>query len=119
MSHIVSIRTKVQDIVAVAAACHRLGLAAPFHGTARLFGGEASGVLVQFPGWRYPAIIDTTSGEVRFDNYAGQWGDRKNLDRFLQLYAVEKAKLEARKKGHVVTETLLQDGSIRVQIATV
>jgi hypothetical protein len=34
------------------------------------------------------------------------------------MYAVERTKIEARKKGHAVTETLLQDGSIRVQIAT-
>ena len=46
------------------------------------------------------------------------WGDPKELDRFLQAYAVEKTKLEARKKGHAVSEQLLQDGSIRVQIAT-
>jgi hypothetical protein len=36
----------------------------------------------------------------------------------VQCAVVEKAKIEARKKGHAVTETLLQDGSIRVQIAT-
>ena len=36
------------------------------------------------------------------------------LDRFLQAYAVEKAKLEARKAGHSATEHLLADGSIRV-----
>jgi hypothetical protein len=32
------------------------------------------------------------------------------------LYAVEKAKLEARKRGFSVTEQTLQDGSIKVQI---
>jgi hypothetical protein len=39
------------------------------------------------------------------------------LDAFLQAYAVEKAKLEARKQGHSVSEQQLADGSIRVQIA--
>ena len=34
------------------------------------------------------------------------------------MYAVERTKIEARKKGHAVTETTLQDGSIRLQIAT-
>src|SRR5437763_1598727 len=39
-----------------------------------------------------------------------------HLDRFLQMYAVEKAKLEARKKGFTVNEQALQDGSIKLQI---
>jgi hypothetical protein len=118
MSHIVTIKTKVQDVVAIAAACHRLGLAAPVQGATKLFSGTVSGLLVQFPGWNYPAVVDVASGEVRFDNYEGHWGDRAHLDHFLQLYAVERTKIEARKKGQAVTETLLQDGSIRVQIAT-
>ena len=44
------------------------------------------------------------------------WGEQQHLDRFLQLYAVEKAKLEARKKGYAVSEQTLQDGSIKLQI---
>jgi hypothetical protein len=34
----------------------------------------------------------------------------------MQSYAVEKAKLEARKKGYQVNEQQLQDGSIKLQI---
>ncbi len=45
------------------------------------------------------------------------WGDQGHLDHFLQMYAVEKAKLEARKKGYAVSEQALQDGSIRVSIS--
>jgi hypothetical protein len=71
---------------------------------------------MQLPGWQYPAVIDTQTGEVKFDNFAGHWGDQQHLDRFLQLYAVEKAKLEARKKGYAVSEQSLNDGSIKLQI---
>jgi hypothetical protein len=116
MSHVVTIQTRVHDPAAVAAACTRLGLAAPVQGTAKLFGGEATGLLVQLPGWRYPAVIDTATGSVRFDNFEGRWGDPRHLDNFLQLYAVEKAKSEARRKGYRVSEQALQDGSIKVQI---
>ncbi len=116
MSHIVTIATKVNDPAAVAAACQRLGLAEPVHGTAGLYSGEATGLLVQLPGWQYPAVIETTSGSIQFDNFAGRWGEQKHLDRFLQMYAVEKAKLEARKKGYQVSEQALQNGSIKVQI---
>lgn len=118
MSHIVSIKTVVRDPIAVAAACRRLNLAEPVVGKTQLFGGEVEGLIVQLPGWNYPAVVDVATGEVRYDNYMGHWGDQAHLDRFIQIYAVEKTKLEARKQGHSVTESVLQDGSIRLQIAT-
>jgi hypothetical protein len=73
MSHVVSIKSQVKDVVAIAAACHRLGLAAPVQGTAMLFSGTATGILVQLPGWNYPAVVDVASGEVRFDDFEGRW----------------------------------------------
>jgi hypothetical protein len=117
MSHIVQIQTKVRDPAAIAAACHRLLLPPPVHGTAHLYSGEATGLLVHLPDWEYPVVIDTAEGTVTFDNFNGHWGDQAQLDSFLQIYAVEKAKIEARKAGHVVTETHLQDGSIKLQIS--
>ena len=44
------------------------------------------------------------------------WGEEQHLNRFLQLYAVEKAKLEARTKGYAVSEQALADGSIKLSI---
>lgn len=116
MSHLVVIQTKVRDPAAVQAACQRLGLAVPVQGTARLYSGQASGLLLHLPGWRYPAVIDTASGTIQFDTYNGRWGEQHHLDHFLQLYAVERAKMEARQKGYAFTEQTLQDGSIRLQI---
>jgi hypothetical protein len=116
MSHVVTIQTKVHDPVAVAAACRRLNLADPVQGTARLYSGEATGLIVKLPGWQYPAVVEPLTGTVRYDNFGGHWGDQAHLDRFLQLYAVERAKLEARKKGFAVTEQALQDGGIKLQI---
>ena len=116
MSHIVSVKTEVRDPAAVVAACRRLGLPEPVHGTARLFEGEATGLLVKLPGWLYPVVCDTASGVVRFDNYNQQWGKQEQLDRLLQAYAVEKARIEARKRGHHVVEKSLADGSIEVTI---
>jgi hypothetical protein len=116
LSHIVQIQTKLHDPLAIREACLHLGLPAPVPGTAALYSGEASGLLVQLPGWEFPAVIDTLTGVVRYDNYHGAWGDPAHLDRFLQRYAVEKAKLEARKQGYTVTEQALQDGSIKLQL---
>ena len=116
MSHIVQIQTEVRDPAAVHAACRRLGLPEPVHGTAQLFSGEATGLLVKLPDWLYPIVCDTASGTLAYDNYAGAWGDQAQLDRFLQIYAVERARIEARKKGHQITEQALADGSIKLTI---
>lgn len=116
MSHIVSIRTEVRDATAVIAACRRLGLAPPVHKTAQLFTSTATGFVVQLPRWRYPVVCDLSSGSLQFDNFNGQWGDQKELYRFLQSYAVEKASLEARRRGHSVSEQTLSDGSVKLTI---
>jgi hypothetical protein len=117
MSHIVSIKTQIRDPLALAAACTRLGLSQPTQGTAQLYSGPATGWLVPLPGWLYPVVVDTAGGEVRYDNYGGQWGKQSELDRLLQAYACEKAKAEARRAGHSVTEQSLADGSIKLTIA--
>ena len=116
MSHIVEIKTEVRDPAAVRAACQRLKLDQPTHGTTKLFSGEATGLIVKLPGWKYPAVFDTQTGQARYDNYNGRWGERSQLDRFLQIYAVEKARIEARRRGHAVTEQQLADGSIKLTV---
>ncbi len=116
MSHIVTVKTEVRDPAAVAAACRRLALPEPAQGTAQLYSGQATGLLVHLPDWLYPVVIDTTTGTVRFDNYGGAWGSQEHLDRFMQAYAVEKAAIEARRKGYAVSEQPLAGGSIRLTI---
>ncbi len=116
MSHIVKIETQVRDVAAVDAACRRLGLPQPTLGTAQLFSGAASGVIVQLPAWKYPVVFETGSGQAHYDNYQGRWGGQQELDRFLQAYACEVAKIEARKRGHSVTEQQLADGSVKLTI---
>ncbi|WP_417385373.1 DUF1257 domain-containing protein [Gimesia sp.] len=116
MSHIVQIQTEVRDPVAVAFACNRLRLPEPVQDTFKLFSSEATGLGVELPEWRYPVVCDTSSGQLQYDNFEGRWGDRSLLDRFLQAYAVEKTRIEARRKGHTVTEQALADGSIKLKV---
>ena len=118
MSHIVTVNSLIRDPSAIAAACQRLGLPAVVQGTAKLFSSEVTGLLVQLPDWHYPVVIDTHTGVIRYDNYNEEWGEKRHLDRFIQMYAVEMAKLEARKKGYTYSEELLRDGSIKLQINT-
>jgi hypothetical protein len=110
------IETQLRDPHAVAAACHRLGLPEPVTGTAKLFSGEVAGLLIKLPDWLYPAVVDTTTGQVRYDNYNGVWGKQEHMGQFLQAYAIEKARLEARKRGHSVVEQALANGAIKVTI---
>ena len=113
MSHIVELQAEVRDSAALSAACQRLRLAEPEAGTVRLFAGSATGLIVRLPGWRYPVVADPTTGALRYDNYDGAWGDPRHLDLLLQRYAVEKACLEARRRGHSVRESALPDGSVK------
>ena len=116
MSHIVEIQTEVRDAAAIRAACQRLQLESPVFGEAKLFSGSKAGWQVKLPDWRYPVVCDVNTGKIDFDNYNGHWGEQAHLDGFLQTYAVEKAKIEARRKGHSVTEQSLVDGSIKLTI---
>ena len=116
MSHIVTVKTEVRDAAAVQAACNRLRLPQPVLGRFHLFAGEAEGLSVQLPEWRYPVGCQLATGQLRYDNYNGHWGKQEHLGQFLQAYAVEKAKLEARRRGNLVTEQHLADGSIKLTV---
>ena len=116
MSHIVSLRTEIRDAAVVRTACQRLGLHEPIQGTTRLFSGEATGLAVELPNWQYPVVADLATGQLKYDNFGGRWGDQQHLDRFLQIYAVEKARAEARLRGYLCTETCLPNGAIKLTI---
>lgn len=116
MSHIVQIQTEIRDPKVVMTACERLKLPIPVHRTVKLFRAEATGIAVELPGWRYPVVCQTDTGELQYDNYQGHWGDQRQLDSLLQIYAVEKAKSEARRLGYSVTEQQLIDGSIKLHV---
>ena len=116
MSHVVRIQTEVRDAAAVFAACRRRQLAEPVAGKHRLYSSEAEGLAVSLRDWSYPAVCKLETGEVLYDNFGGRWGQQCELDGFVQAYAVEKARIEARKRGHTITEQLLADGSIKLTV---
>ena len=115
MSHTVTIKTKITDLAAIQAACQRLKLHQPTQGEVRLFDRVAKGIGVQLEDWRFPVCIEP-DGNLLFDNFGGFWGVPEKLDQFQQAYAVEKAKLEARKQGYQCSESVLADGTIRLNV---
>jgi len=115
MSHTVTIQTQIRDFQAIQAACQRLKLSQPTQGEVRLFDRVTSGIGVQLDGWRFPVCIES-DGNLLYDNFGGFWGVPEKLDEFQQAYAVEKAKLEARKQGYHCSESVQADGSIRLNV---
>jgi len=116
MSHIVEIKTQIRSEVAVQHACARLHLPPPTRGTFELYSSTETGLGIELPRWKYPVVANTDTGQIRFDNYEGRWGDQNHLDQLLQMYAVERAKIEARRKGHSITEKRLDNGSIKLTV---
>jgi hypothetical protein len=116
MSHTVTVETEVKDAHAAEAACRRLGHPIPVEGKHNLYSGRYAGLAVQLPGWQYAVVCDLKTGELSYDNFEGAWGEQKHLDRFLQAYAAEKARIEARKKGLTCVEQALPNGYIAVDI---
>lgn len=117
MSHVVTIRTEVRDKEAIIAACRRLSLPQPVEASHKLFSSTVTGLGVQLPGWRYPAVCNVATGSVQYDTFEGRWGDVRELHRLIQAYSIAKATIEARKRGHTVSEQPLADGSIKLTIS--
>ena len=113
MSHTLTIKTEIRDFAAVSSSCRRLKLAPPTQGEVRLFDRVATGIGVQLDGWRFPVCIEI-DGNLLFDNFGGFWGNPERLGEFQQIYAIEKAKIEANKQGHACQESVQADGSIHL-----
>ena len=116
MSHTLTIKTEIRDFAANGSTCRRLKLAPPTPlGLVKLFDRSAVGFGVNLDGWRFPIVIEP-SGNLLSDCFGGFWGNPENLGEFQPMYAVEKAKLEARKQGYTCQESVLADGSIRLLV---
>jgi hypothetical protein len=117
MSHIVTIKEiLVKDQNAVQEACRRLNLSEPVFGKTSLYGGNVEGLLIQLPNWTYPICCNLETGEIQYDNFKGNWGEQIFLDQFLQMYSVEKAKIEAERVGSSFCEEILENGDIVLEI---
>ena len=124
MSHFTTINTKINDLEALNSACTELGLALLKQTDARGYGGNKvkGDYIIRLKGPFDIALqkqIDHSYGFTS-DLWAGHVEQEvgKNYGRLLQLYGVHKATKEARRKGHFVSRTSKQDGSIKLVIAS-
>lgn len=103
MSHTMNIAIELHDRQALEAACQRLGLALE-EGKYKLYSSIEEGIAIFLPGWKYPALVKN-DGTVAYDNYGGRWGKIEEMNKLRAFYGLEKAKIEARKKGYCLYET--------------
>jgi len=122
MSHFATVETQIRDAAALRGACAEMGLTLAENAEARGYGvNKQHGDLVI----RLKGPYDIALNRQQDGNYgltADWWGGHveaevgKDYGRLLQLYAVHKASIEARKKGLTVRRQALGDGSVKLVI---
>jgi hypothetical protein len=115
MSHTMNIVTELKDYDAIAIACSRLGFKLLGVGKHHLYGSEESGLAVQIPGWNYPVVIHA-DGTVAYDTYNGQWGNEKQLTQLIDVYGLEKARMEAQKLGYTCFESVNENNELELEV---
>jgi hypothetical protein len=123
MSHFVAIKTSVRDVNALRKACEELGLELLEKGTARGFASNTlkAEYVIRLKGPYDVAVnMDKESGSYGFTT--DWWGGHVEKEvgagyaKLLQLYAIHKTQIEARKKGLSCRRQLLGDGSVKIMI---
>ena len=123
MSHFTTIKTQIKDIDALRSATTEIGLTLLQNANARGYSEiKIKGdFVIQLKGPYDIALNRQTDSSygITADLWAGHVEKEvgTKYGRLLQLYAVHKATKEARKKGHFVSRSTKQDGSIKLVIA--
>lgn len=120
MSHVVKCRVEMKNSNALNAAIDHLKLENLGQGTHTLYNNQkATGIAVKLPAWNYPVVINTETGEAKYDNYGGHWGKQVELDKLVQRYAVETAREQALLSGMTIEEHTEQNGDITLRMQEV
>ena len=115
MSHITRRKSAIKNADTLKKACDRVAGAKYIGHVKKARGAPQGGHQFKLKGWEYPVTVDAT-GECIFDNYGGQWGNKAELDKITQGYAVEAANTLAIADGLEFVEEALSDGSIKCTI---
>jgi hypothetical protein len=123
MSHFVAIKTSVKDVNALRKACEELGLELLEKGTARGYASNKikGDYVIKLKGpYDIAANLDKETGSYGFstDWFAGHVEKEVGTGyaKLLQLYAIHKTQIEARKKGLTCRRQQLGDGSVKIVI---
>lgn len=72
---------------------------------------------VQLRDWRYPLGVNAQTGEAKFDNYNGSWGNERELDAFHQKYAeavAVEAAGELERDGFILDRAVAANGDVEL-----
>ena len=122
MSHFATVNTQIRDLEALGKACGELGITVLKNAEARGYGSNhrRGDAVLRLKGPYDIAVNKQPDGTYGLTT--DWWGGHvekevgTNYGRLLQLYAVHKAQIEARKKGMTVRRQSLKDGGIKLTI---
>jgi hypothetical protein len=118
MSHVTTVQTEIKDKTALMMACKQLGcqFKTGKHKVTMYSGSVECEFSFNLPGWRYPVAL-LNDGTLKFDNFNGNWGNSKELDKMKQAYGVEVATKKARSMGYIVQKKIKQDGTVQLALS--
>jgi hypothetical protein len=120
MSHTSTTETEIKHLRHLKAACERLGLdLREGHHTIELYSDRAVAcdASVQLPDWRYRVALNLETGELKYDNYEGIWGQVRELDSLVQAYnesVVREETQDLLTQGYTLTEQVLPNGDLQL-----
>jgi hypothetical protein len=109
MSHTVILEIKFKSRKALEKACKRVGVEILGERDVSFYGSTHHGLAIQLPGWRYPIVVEG-GGKVAYDNYDGQWGDTKELNKLSAYYLAEETKETLEGTQYLVQEIETEEG---------
>jgi hypothetical protein len=142
MSHVVSIKTELTDLAAIKATCKELGLILKENQKTYRWYGTSVGDYpipagftaadlgkcehaIQVPGSNYDIGLARAKGAKGLTMLFDFWGTGQAIltavggqqaSKFIQLYGVNKATIEAKRKGYSVNRLTKADGTIKLTI---
>lgn len=99
MSHTVTTKVEYKNLEALSNSVVALGGQVLGEGKHQLYQHkDVEGYGFRLPGWSYPLVL-TKTGELKYDDYNGHWGNPKDLDKLKGGYTLEQGKLTASSLG--------------------
>ena len=120
MSHVATVKTAIRNLPVLVVACKALGLTEIKAGqqTVQLYSEKVEGNFsVKLPGWKYPVVVNTTTGQILFDNFEGRWGEIDELNKLTQEYSLtcaEEQLEEFRLQGWDIQLQKQENGDIQI-----
>jgi hypothetical protein len=114
VSHTMNAKIQIRDKALFRRIAAECGAEILGEGTHELYAEQVEGLAIQPKGYHYPVVVDK-DGNVKYDNYRGEWGAEGELGKILAKYGAEQTKAEARRQGLTVSESET-DEEIEIEI---